>query len=162
MFLYKFAIQYNFKMKIGDAIKQKEFKSEFQKLFINIIYTANWLNNESIKTLKPFGISPQQYNVLRILKGQHPNAITVNNIIDRMLDKSSNASRLVEKLKQKGLVERDVCNNDRRQVDIKITIKGIAIVEEISKKMDSFNNIKDAITIEEAEKMNTILDKLRN
>ena len=149
-------------MKIGDAIKQKEFKSEFQKLFINIIYTANWLNNESIKTLKPFGISPQQYNVLRILKGQHPNAITVNNIIDRMLDKSSNASRLVDKLKQKGLVERDVCNNDRRQVDIKITIKGIAIVEEISKKMDSFNNIKDAITIEEAEKMNTILDKLRN
>lgn len=149
-------------MKIGDAIKQKEFKSEFQKLFINIIYTANWLNNESIKTLKPFGISPQQYNVLRILKGQHPNAITVNNIIDRMLDKSSNASRLVDKLKQKGLVERDVCNNDRRQVDIKITIKGIAIVDEISKKMDSFNNIKDAITIEEAEKMNTILDKLRN
>ena len=149
-------------MKIGDAIKQKEFKSEFQKLFINIIYTANWLNNESIKTLKPFGISPQQYNVLRILKGQHPNAITVNNIIDRMLDKSSNASRLVDKLKQKGLVERDVCNNDRRQLDIKITIKGIAIVEEISKKMDSFNNIKDAITIEEAEKMNTILDKLRN
>ena len=149
-------------MKIGDAIKQKEFKSEFQKLFINIIYTANWLNNESIKTLKPFGISPQQYNVLRILKGQHPNAITVNNIIDRMLDKSSNASRLVDKLKQKGLVERDVCNNDRRQVDIKITIKGIAIVEEISKKMDSFNNIKDAITIEEAEKMNTIFDKLKN
>lgn len=149
-------------MKIGDAIKQKEFKSEFQKLFINIIYTANWLNNESIKTLKPFGISPQQYNVLRILKGQHPNAITVNNIIDRMLDKSSNASRLVDKLKQKGLVERDVCNNDRRQVDIKITTKGIAIVEEISKKMDSFNNIKEAITIEEAEKMNTILDKLRN
>src|SRR3989338_6623200 len=126
-------------MKIGDAIKQKEFKSEFQKLFINIIYTANWLNNESIKTLKPFGISPQQYNVLRILKGQHPNAITVNNIIDRMLDKSSNASRLVDKLKQKGLVERDVCNNDRRQVDIKITKKGIALIEDISKKMDSFN-----------------------
>ena len=149
-------------MKIGDAIKQKEFKSEFQKLFINIIYTANWLNNESIKTLKPFGISPQQYNVLRILKGQHPNAITVNNIIDRMLDKSSNASRLVDKLKQKGLVERDVCNNDRRQVDIKITTKGIALIEDISKKMDSFNKIKESITIEEAEKMNTILDKLRN
>jgi DNA-binding MarR family transcriptional regulator len=149
-------------MKIGDAIKQKEFKSEFQKLFINIIYTANWLNNESIKTLKPFGISPQQYNVLRILKGQHPNAITVNNIIDRMLDKSSNASRLVDKLKQKGLVERDVCNNDRRQVDIKITTKGIALVEDISKKMDSFNKIKESITIEEAEKMNTILDNLRD
>ena len=149
-------------MKIEEAIKQKKFTSEYQKLFINIIYTANWLNNESIKTLKPFGISPQQYNVLRILKGQHPNAITVNNIIDRMLDKSSNASRLVDKLKQKGLVERDVCNNDRRQVDIKITTKGIALIEDISKKMDSFNKIKESITIEEAEKMNTILDKLRD
>jgi len=149
-------------MKIEEAIKQKKFISEYQKLFINIIYTANWLTNESIKTLKPFGISPQQYNVLRILKGQHPHAITVNNIINRMLDKSSNASRLVDKLKQKGLVERDVCPNDRRQVDIRITTKGIAIIEDISKKIDSFNNIKDAVTIEEAEKMNTFLDKLRN
>ena len=149
-------------MKIEEAIKQKKFTSEYQKLFINIIYTANWLNNESIKTLKPFGISPPQYNVLRILKGQHPKAITVNNIIDRMLDKSSNASRLVDKLKQKEFVERETCGNDRRQVDIKITTKGIAIIEEISKKMDSFSNMKEAITLEEAEKLNTVLDKLRN
>lgn len=148
-------------MKIEEAIKQKKFKSEYQKLFINIIYTANWLNNESIKTLKPFGISPQQYNVLRILKGQHPNAISVNNIIDRMLDKNSNASRLVDKLKQKELVEREICPEDRRQVDIKITNKGLDLLESISKKMDDFINLKDAISVEEAAQINGLLDQLR-
>jgi DNA-binding MarR family transcriptional regulator len=148
-------------MKIEEAIKQKKFKSEYQKLFINIIYTANWLNNESIKTLKPFGISPQQYNVLRILKGQHPNAISVNSIIDRMLDKNSNASRLVDKLKQKELVEREICPEDRRQVDIKITNKGLDLLESISKKMDDFINLKDAISVEEAAQINGFLDQLR-
>lgn len=149
-------------MKIEDAIKQKKFKSEYQKLYINIIYTANWLNNESIKTLKPFGISPQQYNVLRILNGQYPNAISVNNIIDRMLDKNSNASRLVDKLKQKELVEREICSNDRRQVDIKITEKGIQLLDEIAEKMDSFINIRSSLTENEAAITNEILDKLRN
>ncbi|MBE7442313.1 MAG: MarR family transcriptional regulator [Flavobacteriales bacterium] len=149
-------------MKIEEAIKQKKFKSEYQKLYINIIYTANWLNNESIKTLKPFGISPQQYNVLRILNGQYPNAISVNNIIDRMLDKNSNASRLVDKLKQKELVEREICSNDRRQVDIKITEKGIQLLDEIAEKMDSFINIRSSLTENEAAITNEILDKLRN
>lgn len=149
-------------MKIEEAIKQKKFKSEYQKLYINIIYTANWLNNESIKTLKPYGISPQQYNVLRILNGQYPNAISVNNIIDRMLDKNSNASRLVDKLKQKELVEREICSNDRRQVDIKITEKGIQLLDEIAEKMDSFINIRSSLTENEAAITNEILDKLRN
>lgn len=149
-------------MKIEEAIKQKKFKSEYQKLYINIIYTANWLNNESIKTLKPYGISPQQYNVLRILNGQYPNAISVNNIIDRMLDKNSNASRLVDKLKQKELVEREICSNDRRQVDIKITEKGILLLDEIAEKMDSFINIRSSLTENEAAITNEILDKLRN
>lgn len=149
-----------YNMKIESAIKQKEFKSEYQKLFINIIYTANWLNNETLKTLKPFKISPQQYNVLRILKGQHPNSITVNNIIDRMLDKNSNASRLVDKLKQKELVERETCNNDRRQVDIKITIKGIDLLNSISNEMNNLNDFKN-VSIAEAVLLNDVLDRLR-
>lgn len=149
-------------MKIEEAIKQKEFKSEYLKLFINIIYTGNWLNNETLKKLKPYNISPQQYNVLRILKGQYPKAISVNNIIDRMLDKSSNASRLVDKLKQKELVEREVCPNDRRQVDIKITPKGISLLDEISSKMDEINELKFIISSQEAATFNNILDKLRD
>ena len=149
-------------MKIEDAIKQKEFKSEHQKLLINILYTANWLNNETLKALKPFGVSPQQYNVLRILKGQYPNSISVNNIIDRMLDKSSNASRLVDKLKQKDLVEREVCTNDRRQVDIKITAKGLKLLNEIGEKLDNLNGFKETITKEDAKKMSAFLDQIRS
>lgn len=149
-------------MEIGAAIKQKEFKSEHQKLFINILFTANWLNNETLKALKPFGLSPQQYNVLRILKGQHPDSITVNNIIDRMLDKSSNASRLVDKLKQKELVEREVCTNDRRQVDVKITNKGLKLLTEIGDKLDNLNGFQDAISVEDATEINNSLDKIRS
>ena len=149
-------------MKIEDAIKQKEFKSEHQKLLINILYTANWLNNETLKALKPFGVSPQQCNVLRILKGQYPNSISVNNIIDRMLDKSSNASRLVDKLKQKDLVEREVCTNDRRQVDIKITAKGLKLLNEIGEKLDNLNGFKETITKEDAKKMSAFLDQIRS
>ncbi|MGE0562349.1 MAG: MarR family winged helix-turn-helix transcriptional regulator [Flavobacteriales bacterium] len=149
-------------MKIEEAIKQREFKSEHQKLFINILYTANWLNNETLKALKPFGLSPQQYNVLRILKGQHPNSISVNCIIDRMLDKSSNASRLVDKLKQKELVEREVCSNDRRQVDIKITTKGLKLLTDIGEKLDNLNGFKDSITTDEAKKINSYLDIIRS
>ena len=149
-------------MKIEDAIKQKEFKSEHQKLLINILYTANWLNNETLKALKPFGVSPQQCNVLRILKGQYPNSISVNNIIDRMLDKSSNASRLVDKLKQKDLVEREVCTNDRRQVDIKITAKVLKLLNEIGEKLDNLNGFKETITKEDAKKMSAFLDQIRS
>lgn len=149
-------------MKIEEAIKQKEFKSEHQKLFINILYTANWLNNETLKILKPFGLSPQQYNVLRILKGQHPNSITVNNIIDRMLDKNSNASRLVDKLKQKELVEREICAEDRRQVDVKITNKGLQLLADIGDKLDNLNDINNSISVADAKAINNTLDKIRS
>lgn len=110
-------------MKIEDEIKQSKFHSEYQKLAINILFTNQWLTTNTTKILKPFGISPQQYNVLRILKGQSPNAISVSNIMDRMIDKMSNTSRLVEKLRQKELIERVTCEKDRRQVDVKITKK---------------------------------------
>ncbi|MCC7331451.1 MAG: MarR family transcriptional regulator [Flavobacteriales bacterium] len=148
-------------MKIEEAIKQKKFKTEYQKLFINIIYTAHWIDHETIKTLKPYGISPQQYNVLRILKGQYPKCISMNQIIDRMLDINSNASRLVEKLKQKQLVEREICENDRRQVDIKITENGLKLVDMVQEKIDELNNFSKIISTTEAEKFNQFLDKIR-
>ena len=148
-------------MRIEDEIKQKQFTSEFQKLWINILYTGNWMNSKSIKAFKPFGISPQQYNVLRILKGQQSKAISVNDIMSRMLDKNSNASRLVDKLKQKGLVKREVCENDRRQMDIAITEKGLRLIEEIEKNASGFEKIETLINEEEARMVNEILDKLR-
>ena len=93
------------------------------------------------KILKPFDISSQQYNVLRILRGQGGNAISVNNIMSRMIDKMSNTSRLVEKLRKKELVERVVCEHDRRQVDIRITEKVLKLLEKCTVEMDQFDNL---------------------
>ncbi len=149
-------------MKLEEEIKQKKFKDEFQKLALNIMFTGNWLSNQSIKFFKPFGISPQQYNVLRILKGQYPNAISVNSITERMLDKNSNTSRLVDKLVAKNLVERTVCETDRRQVDVAITQKGIDLLIKMESVAEGMNiGFSKKITKEEAKLMNEILDKLR-
>ena len=93
------------------------------------MYTGNWVQFLHGKALKPFGLTVQQYNVLRILRGQHPNPCTVNLIVDRMLDKSSNASRIVERLVSKGLVKRTPCEQDRRAVDVLITQEGLNLLE---------------------------------
>lgn len=149
-------------MKLEDEIKQKKFKSEYQKLMLNIIFTGNWLNNISIKTFKPYGISPQQYNVLRILKGQHPKTITVNNIAERMLDKNSNASRLIDKLVLKQLVERNICDKDRRQMDIAITQAGLDLLLKMDKEIKNILSIiSEKLSIKDAKMVNEILDNLR-
>lgn len=149
-------------MKLEDEIKQKKFKSEYQKLLLNIIFTGNWLNSQSIKAFKPYGVSPQQYNVLRILKGQHPNAITVNQIVERMLDKNSNASRLVDKLVIKDLVKRETCEKDRRQMDVAITSKGLKLLDDMGNSIEHIDEtIATTISKEEAEQVNSILDKIR-
>jgi len=149
-------------MKLEEEIKQGKFKSEYQKAILNILFTGNWLNSDSTKRLKPYGISPQQYNVLRILKGQKGNAISVNDIMSRMIDKMSNASRLVEKLRKKNLIERVICEHDRRQVDVKITKKGLKLLTEVDKIMSDLGALKNKIPKEEAQTLNEILEKIRN
>lgn len=148
-------------MEIGDEIKQSKFKSEYQKLLINVLYTSNWLSAGHACSIKAYGISTQQYNLLRILRGQHPKPATVNLLIERMLDKNSNASRLVEKLRLKKLVERATCQDDRRAVNVVITQKGLEVLEEIDKKEGEFLERLKTITEKEAEQLNRLLDKLR-
>jgi DNA-binding MarR family transcriptional regulator len=148
-------------MKIEEEIKQNKFYSEYQKLAINILFTNQWLTANTTKILKPFGISPQQYNVLRILKGQSPKAISVSNIMERMIDKMSNTSRLVEKLRQKELIKRVTCEKDRRQVDVKITKKGLELLEKVKTEMNAFKTISDNLTEKEASTINDLLDKMR-
>lgn len=148
-------------MKIEEEIKQDKFHSEYQKLAINILFTNQWLTANTTKILKPYGISPQQYNVLRILKGQSPKAISVSNIMERMIDKMSNTSRLVEKLRQKELIERVTCEKDRRQVDVKITKKGLALLEKVSVEMNAFKTISDNLSEKDAQTINKLLDKMR-
>lgn len=149
-------------MKLEKEIKQKKFKDDYQKLLLNVIFTGNWLNSQSIKAFKPYGISPQQYNVLRILKGQKTNAITVNQIAERMLDKNSNASRLVDKLVVKQLVKRETCKTDRRQMDIAITDKGLKLLADMDKNVRHIDGeLSTKMTKTEAKMINDILDKIR-
>jgi len=148
-------------MEIEKEIQQKKFKDEYQKAAINIIFTANWIMTHNASCLKPFGISPPQYNILRILKGQHPNPLTVKLLIERMIDKMSNASRLVEKLKKKGLVERCESKKDRRQVDVRISDKGLKILAKMSVMLDERLYENWDMTKKEAKVLNKILDKMR-
>lgn len=150
-------------MKIGNEIKQTKFKSEYQKMLINILFTSGWLTSKHACNLKPYGISGQQYNILRILRGQHPKPATVNLLIDRMLDKNSNASRLVEKLRIKKLVERAICADDRRAVNVAITKKGLDLLIELDAHEENFitQELKK-LSENEAEQINLLLDKLRS
>lgn len=148
-------------MRIEDEIKQKKFKSEYQKMYINLVYTANRLNTQQMRMFKEFGLSVQQYNILRILRGQVPTAINLGLIQDRMLDKNSNASRLIEKLKIKKLVERKESKIDRRQVDIMITEKGLDLLKKMDVKVEEAELIDSNLTKQEAETLSDLLDKLR-
>ncbi|SFU19670.1 DNA-binding transcriptional regulator, MarR family [Algoriphagus locisalis] len=146
---------------LEEAIKQKEFKDPYNKLVVNLLYTQSYLVSAQNSILKPFDLSPEQYNVLRILRGQNGVPTTVSSIQDRMLNKMSNASRLVDKLKAKQLLERRECPTDRRQVDIVITEKGLQILDELQSHMEGFNNQVVKLTKEETVVMNDLLDKLR-
>ena len=148
-------------MELGKEIKQNKFKNEYQKAMLNVMYTGNWVNAEHARFFKNYGLSPQQYNLLRILKGQHPMPASVNLLIDRMLDKMSNASRLVEKLRQKNLVERTTSETDRRQVDVILTEEGFAILEKIEHDFDVLEETFKKLSEEEVIFLNKILDKVR-
>jgi DNA-binding MarR family transcriptional regulator len=148
-------------MGIENDIKQPKFKSEYQKLGINLKFTVSQMDNKHHQLLKKFDITQPQFNILRILRGQHPKATTVNDLIDRMLDKASNASRIVEKLRGKGFVERHVSANDRRAVDVSITTKGLEILSRIDEVEHEFYFGIGNITQEEASMLNHLLDKAR-
>jgi len=148
-------------MKIEAEIKQSRFKNDFHRLSVNLMYTQSWLHLKNQAHLKPFGITIQQYNILRILRGQYPGTATVNLLIERMLDKMSNASRLVEKLRKKDLVERHICEKDRRAVDVIITAKGLKLLDEIEKCDKKWEKQFHSLSLTEVKTLNNLLDKLR-
>jgi DNA-binding MarR family transcriptional regulator len=149
-------------MSLEHDIKQDKFGSEFQKASINIMFTSGWLYNRNASYLKPHGITPEQFNVLRILRGSHPTKMMLSDITSRMIDKSSNCTRLVEKLRIKGFVSREICENNRRQVDIGITPKGLSLLTKIDKDEEQWVGSIKTISQAEAKELNRILDKLRD
>lgn len=149
-------------MDLGQEIKQSKFKNEFQKLTINLIYTSNILKTQSSNFLKKYDLTSQQYNILRILRGQYPNPSSVNLITERMLDKQSNASRLIDKLLAKNLVMRTENEKDRRIMDVVINQSGLDLLSKIDPEFDKLEESFTSITVDEAKKMNAFLDKFRD
>ncbi len=147
-------------MELEKEIFQKNFKSEQQKAMINLIYTYHWANNNARQEFLPYDITMQQFNILRILRGQYPNPSSINLLRERMLDKMCDASRMVDRLKQKELIERCVNKKDKRSVDILISQKGLDLLEKIDKEINIDGSTSN-LTIEEAKTLNMLLDKMR-
>ena len=147
-------------MGIEKDIQQTNFRNEFQKMSINIIYTANWLNEKMGQILATEDITQQQYNILRILRGSECPLSTLK-IRERMLDKMSDNSRIVDRLIVKGLVEKTACIKDKRLVDITISKKGLQLLEKLDSLNEHIDSILKGVSEKEAQAMNQILDKLR-
>ena len=148
-------------MKLEDEIKQDQFPNALSKAILNILVTADRVSGAANAALKPFEISKEQFNVLRILRGQHPKPSTLQLISERMISKSSNATRLVEKLRAKGLVARCLCPTNRRKVDILITQQGLDLLDAIDADGTMRGSWEGRITDEEARELSRILEKLR-
>lgn len=148
-------------MEIEKEIVSSKFENNHQKAIVNLIYTYGWITNLLKQRLNKHKITLQQYNILRILRGQSPKPATINLLKERMLDKMSDASRIVERLVQKKLVDRCVNDQDRRAVDIRISPEGFKILQELDKEMSSKDILWDNITDEEAGMLSRLLDKMR-
>jgi len=148
-------------MKIEEEIKQTKFRNPQHKATLNLLYTASWLEGKNQGFFKPFGITNQQFNILRILRGQHPNKITGAEIKSRMLDKNSDVSRLLDRLTNKKLAVKTQCPKDKRAADIAITEKGLQLLRQLDDKMDQTDSKAINLTPAEAVKLSNLLDKCR-
>ncbi len=150
-------------MEIEKAIKQQsKFSDVYQKLVVNLLFTSNWLRDAQNGLLKQYDILPQHYNVLRILKGKHPNPTSPGHIKEVMIDKGNDVTRLLDKLVHKGLVKRHLCEENRRKMDVYITEEGLKLLKVLEKPLQHFlADIKQRITEQEADRMSSLLDKMR-
>ena len=147
-------------MGIEQDIQQASFRNEFQKMGINLLFTANWLNEQIGKILSEEGVTQQQYNILRILRGSATPLSTLK-IRERMLDKMSDTSRIVDRLITKGLVEKNACLKDKRLVDITISKKGLVLVDKLDQFNDQIDAVLKGVDEKEAQTINQLLDKIR-
>lgn len=149
-------------MKLEDELKMPKFSSPYQKASLNLMFTGEWMMSRVDSLLKPYDISSQQFNVLRILRGQQGKPLNLFTIQERMLNRMSNATRLVEKLRLKGLVTRELCEHNRRKVEIAITNKGMDLLDSLDPilqqlEKDTFKNLSE----EEAQQLSDTLDRIR-
>lgn len=150
-------------MKIEDVIKSTVALADDHKIILNIMYTQNVINEKFNELLKPFDISGEQYNVLRILRGQKGNPANMSMIQERMIARTSNTTRLVDKLLLKEYVTRKVCPENRRKIEVLITQKGLDILAQLDPKLLKHNtSLAEKLNREEQQQLNILLEKYRN
>lgn len=149
-------------MGIDQDILQAKFRNEHQKATINLLYTYNWITERTKEFFASEDITPQQFNILRILRGSHPQPLSTLQIRERMLDKMSDTSRIVDRLVGKGLVKKATCKDDRRLVDVMITDKGRKMLERLDDRENEIDNIIGNLSRKEAILLSELLDKIRS
>ena len=149
-------------MTIERDINQHKFRNEHQKSAINLIYTFNWMNEKFDKIFEQFDITQQQFNILRILRGAGGGPLSTLQIRQRMLDKMSDTSRIVDRLIKKGLVKKNICKSDRRLVDVILAEKGKKLLDKIDNTNDAMDAVFKNLSQADAKNLNQLLDKLRN
>ena len=137
------------------------FENEYQRLRTNLMLSANWLSNEMRAFLEPFDITQKQFNILRILRGVHPDSLPIQDVRDRMIDKMSDASRLIDRLVRKGFVEKCPCPTDRRSNRAFITQQGIDLLQKIDGRMADLDAVMYRLGESEARQLNELLDQMR-
>jgi DNA-binding MarR family transcriptional regulator len=148
-------------MRIDDEIQSSKFEDSYHKLVINIAYTDGWLSNLFRCKFEKHNLTQQQFNILRILRGQYPNPATINLLKERMIDKMSDASRIVDRLVQKGFVSRCTNNKDRRAVDIRISDTGLEILNTMDGEFRAKDFLQKNLSEEEASQLSDLLDRMR-
>ena len=148
-------------MQLQREISTSGFENERQQAIVNIVFTFHWCNDKIKQAIAPYEVTPQQFNILRILRGQYPKPCTINLLKSRMLDKMCDASRIVDRLMQKDLVRKAINSQDKRSVDILISDKGLSLLKTMDQEVDITAIISPNLTIEESEQLNLLLDKLR-
>ncbi|WP_456424920.1 MarR family winged helix-turn-helix transcriptional regulator [Rhodocaloribacter sp.] len=148
-------------MRIEDAIRVERFPSKQQKLSVNLIYTTSWADVQLQAFFGAYDLTSSQYNVLRILRGSHPEPVTTSTICERMIHRNAGASRLVDRLIKKGLAQKSVCATDRRLVDVRLTQKGLDVLAQMDAERHRIDAIYSRLSEEEIDRLNELLDKLR-
>ena len=149
-------------MGIEQEIHQDKFANEYQKAMINLLYTYGWTIERIKNIVTCEGITHQQFNILRILRGSYPEPLSTLQIRERMLDKMSDTSRIVDRLITKALAKKVVCKKDRRLVDVTITEKGKKVLDRLDGRQEDLQAIMENLTRKEASTLNKLLDKMRN
>jgi DNA-binding MarR family transcriptional regulator len=149
-------------MRLEDEIQQFKFRNQRQKMLINLIYTYNAISSKMQEFLKSESLTMQQYNILRILRGQYPNPSTNSLVKERMLDRNSDVTRIIDRMIRDGLVSRVNCESDRRRVDITITDLGLEKLKRLDTMSTQMDTIATGLSEEESTIMNDMLDKLRS